>query len=245
MDKTYINSIIKSYLAEQFSCELSGLESSNTIFTVNNSSESPYIKIMAFDKCIVVSASKSIQAEVKSALAGRNRDEIFEFPFVYGQTIHYVPDVKSIKEVTLSDDYSYELLQGSEVNKLKGLSGFDNSLAFDCQGNITTKMAFIAKKGNEIIGVAGANAETDKLWEVGVDVKSEYRKGGLGSKIVSKLTKEIIKQGIVPFYSASVTNIGSQMVANRSGYIPCWVDTYSNILNGSSVYDSYVKNLRL
>lgn len=245
MEKEYINSTIKSYLAEQFFCDLSQLESSDTIFTINNLSESPYVKIMAFNKCILVSTSESLHLDVKSALMGKNRDEMFEFPFIYGQTIHYIPDVKNIQEQLLLKEYSYELLQGSEVNKLKDIKGFDNSLSFDCNGNISTKMVFLAKKDNKIIGVAGANFETDKIWEVGVDVKPEYRKGGFGTKMVSKLTKEIIGKGIVPFYSASVTNIGSQMVASRSGYIPCWVDTYGNTLDGSSAYHCYVKNLTL
>ena len=87
--------------------------------------------------------------------------------------------------------------------------------------------------------------ETEKLWEIGIDVKPEYRNNGLGTKLVSNLTVDIIKQGIVPFYSDSVTNLGSQMVANRSGYIPYWIDTYGNILDGSSPYNTFVNNLEL
>ena len=41
------------------------------------------------------------------------------------------------------------------------------------------------------------------------------------------MTVEIIKQDMVPFYSASVTNIASQAVAARSGYMPLWTDTFS------------------
>lgn len=245
MEKQYVNSTIKSYLAEQFFCDLSELESSRTVFTINNKSQSPYIKIMAFNKCVIISASESIFSEVKAALNGKSRDEIFEFPFVYGQTIRYIPDVENLPEITLPEEYSYELLQGSEVNRLKDIKGFDNSLRFDCDGNASTQIVFLAKKDDEVIGLAGAGVETDKMWEVGIDVKAEYRKGGLGTKLVSRLTREILAKGIVPFYSASVTNIGSQMVANRCGYLPCWVDTYGNILDGSSVYNSYVKNLKL
>ena len=31
------------------------------------------------------------------------------------------------------------------------------------------------------------------MWEVGIDVKAEYRNGGMGSKLVKKLTIEILK----------------------------------------------------
>ena len=245
MEKSFIDITIKKYLEEQFSCNLSELEQDSTIFTINTLSKSPYIKIIAFNKCIIINTSESIHSKVKSALSGKNRDEIFEFPFVYGQTIHFIPDVKKNKKLPLIDGYSYELLQGDEINKLRGISGFDNALVFDCNGNTKTKIVFLAKKGDEIAGLAGAIIETEKLWEIGIDVKPKYRKSGLGTKLVSNLTIDIIKQGIVPFYSASVTNLASQMVANRSGYIPYWIDTYGNTLDGSSPYNTFVKNLEL
>ena len=245
MEKSFIDSTIKEYLAEQFCCHLSVLDQDDTIFTINSLSKLPFIKIMAFNKCVIINTSESIHLKVKSALIGKNRDEIFEFPFVYGQTIHYIPDIKKIQRLSLPDGYSYELLQGNDIYKLRGISGFDNSLDFDCNGNTSTKIVFLAKKYNEIIGLASAAMETEKLWEIGIDVKPEYRNNGLGTKLVSNLTVDIIKQGIVPFYSSSVTNIGSQMVANRSGYIPYWIDTYGNILDGSSPYNTFVNNLEL
>lgn len=245
MDRAHIETTIKSYLAEQYFCDPSELEKSNTVFTVNKLSKSPYIKIMTFNKCIIIATSEAIHSKVKAALVGKSRDEIFEFPFVYGQTIHYVPDVNGVRKQTMSNEFSYELLQGNEVNTLVGIKGFDNSVAFDDNGYTSTKIVLLAKKDNEIIGLAGAGFKTDKMWEVGIDVKLEYRKYGLGTKLVSNLTVEIMEQGIVPLYSASVTNIGSQIVASRSGYIACWVDTYGNILDGSSVYQSFVKELAL
>ena len=245
MEKLFIHSTIKEYLAQAFFCTTEVLEESNTTFTVNTLSNRPYIKIMAFNKCVIVNTSQPIYLKVKSELKGKSRDEIFEFPFIYGQTIHYIPDIERIKRLQLSDEYSYELLKGKDIEELRGIKGFDNSLAFDCNGKVLTKIVFLAKKDNEIIGLAGASAETEKLWEVGIDVKPEYRKGGLGTELVSNLTVDIIEQGIIPFYSASVTNIGSQMVANRSGYIPYWIDTYGNILDGSSPYNIFVKNLEL
>ena len=245
MEKIFIHSTIKEYLAHEFFCNTEELEESNTSFTVNTLSKRPYIKIMAFNKCVIVNTSKPIHSTVKSALKGKNRDEIFEFPFIYGQTIHYIPDIERIERLSLGDEYSYELLKGKDIQELRDIKGFDNSLSFDCNGKSSTKIVFLAKKDDEIIGLAGASAETEKLWEVGIDVKPEYRKGGLGTKLVSNLTVDIIEEGIVPFYSASVTNLGSQMVANRSGYIPYWIDTYGNILDGSSPYNFFVENLEL
>ncbi len=245
MKKEYINLEVKKYLAEQFYCSIPDLSQNNTIYTMNKTIQLPYIKIMTYNQCVVICISEDIYDTVKNALSRKNRDEIFEFPFVYGQTIHYIPDVEKLEEPLLPDNYSYELLMGDELKKLVDIEGFDNSLVFDEDGNTLTEIVFLAKKENEIVGIAGAGAESNKLWEVGVDVKPEYRNGRLGTKLISRLSIEIMKRDIVPFYSASVTNIGSQMVASRSGYIPCWVDTYGNILDGSSIYEPYVNKMKL
>lgn len=53
---------------------------------------------------------------------------------------------------------------------------------------------------------------------------------------MSHLAEKIMERGIVPFYSASVTNIGSQSVAHRCGLMPCWVSTYSNVLQEGYAY---------
>ena len=71
----------------------------------------------------------------------------------------------------------------------------------------------------------------------------EYRNARLGTYLVKGLTKELLTRNIIPFYSASITNIGSQMVANRCDYILFWVDTFGTILDGSSVYNDMMKGL--
>lgn len=81
-----------------------------------------------------------------------------------------------------------------------------------------------------------AESSIEGVWEIGVDIMASYRNSGLGTCLVSHLTKELLRQRIVPFYSASVTNIGSQMVASRAGYLPAWVDTFGTVLDGNSVY---------
>lgn len=245
MDKNNILLTIKSFLSDEFNCNAADLENCNVTFTINYLCKFPYIKIMAFDQSIIVSTSAQLSSKVKYLLTERNRDEIFEFPFVYGHTIHYVPDINKMCKMPLIDEYTYELMQGNDVRKLMGITGFDNSLSFDSDGNTPTTIVFCAKKDDEIIGLAGASIEAKSIWEVGVDVKNEYRKNGLGTRLVNNLTIEILKQEIVPIYSSSITNISSQMVATRSGYIPCWIDTYGNILDGSSPYNSLIKKLVL
>lgn len=244
MQKIMIKRKIEELLSKEFYCSSEDLNGKATVFSVNSNAKQPYLKILAYRNCVVVCTSKDIHYKVRDLLQHRNRDEIFEFPFVYGQTIHYVPDGSGTGDVFVASDYEYEYLSGRDILSLTGLTGFENSLAFDENGSTSTKAVYIARDRNQIIGAAGAaESSVSGVWETGVDVMEKYRNTRLGTCLVRGLTKELLERNIVPFYSASITNIGSQMVANRCGYIPFWVDTFGTVLDGSSVYNDMVEDL--
>ena len=125
-----------------------------------------------------------------------------------------------------AEGFTFSLLAGNEIKKLKGIQGFDNSLSFDADGSTPTDIILYAKKDDDIVALAGASVVDNKLREVGIDVKKEYRGKNLASLLVRNLTVAILEQDKIPFYSASVTNIASQAVAIRSGYMPLWTDTF-------------------
>lgn len=242
--KAIIKSKIEELLSKEYYCSLDELNGKSTVYSVNFNAKQPYIKILAYRNCVVVCTSEDLYYKVRELLQNKNRDEIFELPLVYGQTIHYVPNDNYINDVSVSLNYECEYLFERDILSLVGLIGFENSLAFDENGSTSTKAVCIAKEKNKIIGAAGAaESPVNGVWEIGVDVMEEYRNARLGTYLVRGLTKELLARNIIPFYSASVTNIGSQMVASRCDYIPFWVDTFGTILDGSSVYNDIIKGL--
>ena len=52
---------------------------------------------------------------------------------------------------------------------------------------------------------------------------------------------KILEKGIVPIWCASATNIGSQAVANKSGYVPLWFETFGNVFDDNFLYKDLVK----
>ena len=242
--KAIIKSKIEELLSKEYYCSLDELNGKSTVYSVNFNAKQPYIKILAYRNCVVVCTSEDLYYKVRELLQNKNRDEIFELPLVYGQTIHYVPNDNYINDVSVSLNYECEYLFDRDILSLTGLTGFENSLAFDENGSTSTKAVCIAKEKNKIIGAAGAaELSVNGVWEIGVDVMEEYRNARLGTYLVRGLTKELLARNVIPFYSASVTNIGSQMVASRCDYIPFWVDTFGTILDGSSVYNDIIKGL--
>ena len=232
MTKVDILNIIYEHLAQLMECEVADFTREETTFSVRNI-EAPFLKIIICGNSIVVTASPNLYSKVVSLLENKSRDELFECPLVYGQTIHYIPDLAYVADPKLPDDFTYKLFQGEDILKLSHIAGFDNSLDFDDNGKTNSAIAFVAYKDDTVVAIAGASIAYNNLWEVGIDVLPAFRNQGLATAMIRKLTYEILNKGAVPFYSASITNIGSQIVAARAGYLPCWVDSWGNI------YDEY------
>ena len=81
-----------------------------------------------------------------------------------------------------------------------------------------------AYDGGTLVGLAACSADCDDMWQIGVDVLPEYRRQGIASALTSRLTKEIINRGKVPFYCTAWSNVRSVRNAVKSGFIPAWVE---------------------
>ena len=81
-----------------------------------------------------------------------------------------------------------------------------------------------AYDGDTLVGLAGASADCDTMWQIGIDVLPAYRRRGIASALTSRLAAEILARGKVPFYCAAWSNIKSVRNAIRSGFRPAWVE---------------------
>lgn len=226
----------REHVARHLDCPPETLLAPGTSLVENRRAKAPFLEVCTMGAGVVVSASPELLPRVEPLLTGKSRDEVFEFPLVYGQSLYYLPDLRRFQPLPLPEGYRYRLLAGEQVKELRGIAGFDNSLAFDAQGETPTCIVFFAERDGEVAGLAGAAPEGEGLWEMGVDVGPAFRRGGLGAALVSHLTAAILERDVVPFYCASVTNIGSQGAAFRAGLVPGWVSTYRTVLDGSFAY---------
>ena len=81
-----------------------------------------------------------------------------------------------------------------------------------------------AYDGDRLVGLAGASADCDTMWQIGIDVLPDYRRQGIASALTSRLAMEILDRGKVPFYCAAWCNIRSVRNAIKSGFRPAWVE---------------------
>lgn len=86
------------------------------------------------------------------------------------------------------------------------------------------KIAVGAYDKEKLIALAGASADCDTMWQIGIDVLPEYRNRGIACALTSRLAKEILHLGKVPFYCCAWSNIASARNAVKSGFVPAWAE---------------------
>ena len=84
-----------------------------------------------------------------------------------------------------------------------------------------------AYDGTELVGLAGASADCETMWQIGIDVLPGYRRQGIASALTSRLAIEVLERGKVPFYCAAWCNIRSVRNAIKCGFRPAWVELTS------------------
>ncbi len=113
----------------------------------------------------------------------------------------------------------------NEILQFRGDARFDEAFCFDEQSPDMIGVAAIID--DEIVGMAGASADSPNLWQIGINVAKQCEGKHIGSALVSILKKDIMDRGILPYYGTSMSNLASQRVAARAGFEIAWVELLS------------------
>ena len=132
---------------------------------------------------------------------------------------YFLPRMESLQE--LSCRYELKVMYPNDFKDLY-LPQWSNALCIDRKD--LDVLCVGAYDGNTLIGLAGASADCDTMWQIGVDVLPEYRRQGVAGALTSRLALEIIKRGKVPFYCCAWSNIKSAGNAIKSGFRPAWAE---------------------
>ena len=132
---------------------------------------------------------------------------------------YFLPDMNEMKELTCN--YERMILQPEDFEPYY-TDEWGNAL---CKSRKhLDKLAVGAFDNGKLVGLAGASADCETMYQIGVDVLPEYRRKGIASALTSKLAIEILKLGKVPFYCAAWSNIKSVRNAIKCGFRPAWVE---------------------
>lgn len=232
MNKQEMMSIVYNQLAIDYNCKPEDFNKDGVIFTIAEKQTgrrempfvTPRLEVITMGKSTIVNVSKNIMSYAKRKLEGKSSYDILTSKIVYGINPYYLPDIENLKEIE-NNSFQFELIdkniQSLYVNKY-----FHNALQYNVDSKRPEVLAAVAYDKNNLVGIACASADSKAMWQIGVDVLSNYRGNGIAVKLVNMLTIETINRGIVPYYTTDCANINSQKVAIKSGYIPAWTHSF-------------------
>jgi GNAT superfamily N-acetyltransferase len=249
LDKAAMLNIVRSQLAMDMNCDPQDFLNSGIVFRESvpnrgiwlDERQTPHLRAATMGKGIVVSADAGLLKKVQPILCMKERDDLFSAPFFFGHGIYYIPDSGRIAELPCPGGFSIDVREAGEIPTLYAFPGFDHAIWYDVRHPRPDALVVYASYDGQIAGMAGASADCENMWQIGIDVLPPFRGKGLASCLVSRLAALILKRGIVPFYCTGSSNIPSQLVAYRSGFFPAWMCTYRHALDGSSPYESKIK----
>lgn len=177
---------------------------------------------------------------LRAAFAGQSRDAIFAAPAVVqlaayvdrdrqdldGPSLRHACSRDRFRPVPVPAGIEIAVVERDGMADLYRHSGFRNALSYQLDHPRPDEVAAVASRGGRVIGVAAASSDSDELWQVGVDVVEDERRGGIGRAMVSRVTELVLERGKVPYYATAVSNIASRSLAIGLGYWPAWTEIY-------------------
>ncbi|WP_061997086.1 GNAT family N-acetyltransferase [Clostridium sp. ATCC 25772] len=242
--KNEILNIAKKQLALDFSCDIDDLEKiENTVVEKQHKvgrriydNDRCSLKILCFGRRAVVSTTPEIMPWFQEKLDDYDANWLFLIPVLknidrmlegVGHEIadihHFYLPLATLEDVEPITDIRW--YEQDDIIQFENDDRFDEAFGFD--DNHPDVLGIAALNGDEIIGMAGASRDCEDMWQIGINVMEGYRGKGIATNLVSLLKNEIMKRGKIPFYGTIESNIYSQGVAIKSGFIPVWVELSS------------------
>ena len=227
--------------AVDMSCSPDDFSASENVVVESRPSEGARKYLELPFACELVSYGGNIVAAVSGEFSGYVREyianmspesaftppEIFRFNELlkeYGLSVkrvneYFLPDLSKLRRMPCN--YTLKLLAPPDFRTLY-LPEWSNAL---CKKRKHLDMIAVgAYDGEKLAGLAGASADCETIWQIGVDVLPEYRRRGIAAALTSALTLELMRMGKIPFYCADSSNVKSVKTAVQCGYVPTWLE---------------------
>lgn len=236
--------VVRSMLAATYACDDADFLRDGVIFTAPEERPGrirrPLRKLLigTTGDGVIVCRDPEWEEWLRPLLADCTRDTAF-WPDVVAQIVPHVPEDLQFRGPALMyvcDRESFRptwgvkdeitVLHDREIHDLYGYPGFDDAMTYGADAPITDRVAAVAWRAGEVIGIAGASDDAETMWQIGVSVASTHQRRGVGRALVSRVTEEVLRAGMLPYYSTTTANIRSRAVAVSLGYWPAWTELY-------------------
>lgn len=196
------------------------------------------LTIVTMDTGVVVSCNEERVGWLRESLACLCRDDVFSAATIArlvqyvepdgqsmsGPELKYVCTAADLRQLDPPDGIAIAIHENREIARLYQHTGFPNALTYRLDTPRPDVLATVATWGEQVVGIAGASADSDALWQIGIDVLPSFRERGIGHALVSRLAREVFRAGRVPYYSTAPSNVPSLALAHSVGFWPAWTE---------------------
>jgi GNAT superfamily N-acetyltransferase len=188
----------------------------------------------------VISASPSILPEVQALYEGAMRDDAFDptrlaavndllkggGTRVYGPVPRLVCSADTVREAPAGRNVELTLERNPADLEPFEPDRWPNAFSPREHPERPLTAVVAATCRDQLVGVAATSADSEGLWQIGIDVDEAFRKKGIGAALTAALARHTLESGSIPFYGLAVANIPSLRTALAAGFVPAWVETF-------------------
>ncbi|MGM9553698.1 MAG: GNAT family N-acetyltransferase [Faecousia sp.] len=232
------DNILATQFALDYHCKAEDFSSTDTLVTeyafhpnARKRADCGLLSILSYCGKLVITAAPALKPWCEETLAkhisaqwcfeagsliGIDR-KLAEFGYGIDQAhLFFVPRFPMPRE-----EYPVKIIGKAEIAALEEDERIDEAFLFQDYIEDILGAACYDENG-ALLAVAGATANSELMWEMGVNSFSEGR--GYAKAALAALTNEICKQGKLPFYGTALSHIASQNLALRIGLVPAFAE---------------------
>ena len=240
-----MNDILRKQLSLDYCCTEEDVESSLNVFTLYEPLEGRRryrndlvrpLSICAVNGKLMFTGEEELIEWCREKYADTGSEWFFEFgnlkkletqlngkgykikmahPFFISDELSFLPD----------DGMQIMIFHQEEIERFRGDERWDEAYVFAEEAPDVIGAAAVV--GGEIVGMAGASADSPTMRQIGINVLPEYRNKGIAVRLVTVLKNLVLQDGYLPFYGTSFSHIASQRVALTAGFRCAWVELSS------------------
>lgn len=234
--------LVEEQFALDYNCNADDFQNKETLVTLlpkkdgcrkfNN--EDSLLNILTYNGKLVITAGEAILPWCDEVLRKQISPEwCFEFDslirinkklFDFGYKIDQIHLFFLPKYNQPHSDLKTKVLNEAEIHTFKEDKRINEAFLFDDYIKDVLGVAVLSES-DELLAVAGASANSERMWEVGYNSFIEGK--GFGTAALSTLVKEIIKLGKVPYCGTAISHFASQNIALKSGMVPVFSELRS------------------
>lgn len=233
--------LVEEQFAIDYNCSVEDFQNKETLVTLKKQQEGArkfeeesLLSILSYNGKLVINAAEEIlpwcETVLKEHLSAEWCFEVGSLISIdkklseFGYGIDQVHLFFLPKYETQTANLKMRWLEAEEIPKLEEDERIDEAFLFEDYIEDVLGVEILSDE-DEMVAVAGATGNSERMWELGVNSFEEGK--GYGQAALTELAKEVQKRGKVPYCGTAISHCASQNISLRAGFVPAFCELRS------------------